>query len=159
MNTELLAFLDTRSARLTPEDLTALAGRLPALRERFHGIAGRESPELAEQVEFLSEIVEDCVAGVNCEVPDACKREAAFALLYLEMEDDTLPDPVPDIGLVDDLLLVNAVLCRHEVALRATPRGHLWTWQVRPVDFDQLLLERLHARMARQGSRQSPVAG
>ena len=149
MNTELLAFLDTQAAHLTDEDLAALAERLPALRERFHGVAGCESPELAEQLEFLAQLVEDAVAGVNCEVPDACRREAAFALLYLERGGDILPDQTPGIGLVDDLAIVNAVLCRHEAALRATPRGHLWKWEVSPVDFDRLVLERLHARMAR----------
>lgn len=148
MNTELLAFLDTQAARLTPMDLIALADRLPALRERFHDIAGLESPELAEQLEFLAQIVEDCATGVNCEVPDACRREAAFALLYLERGGDILPDQTPGIGLVDDLTIVNTVLCRHEATLRATPRGHLWSWEVRPVDFDRLVLERLHARMA-----------
>lgn len=158
MNTELLAFLDTQAARLTPADLTALAGRLPALRERFHGVASLESPDLAEQLEFLAQIVEDCAAGVSCEVPDACRREAAFALLYLERQGDILPDATPEVGLVDDLVLVNTVLCRHEVALRATPRGHLWTWgQVSPLDFDQLLLGRLHARMARLGRQ--PTGG
>ncbi len=157
MNTELLAFLDTQAARLTLADLVALAGRLPALRERFHGVAGRESPALAEQLELLAQIVEDCAAGVNCPVPDACRREAAFALLYLEKQGDILPDATPEVGLVDDLVLVNAVLCRHGAALRASPRGHLWNWEVTPLDFDQLLLERLHARMGRLGRQ--PAGG
>lgn len=153
MNTELNAFLDAQAARLTREDMVALAGRLPALRERFHAVAGRESPEMAEQLEFLAQIVEDCAAGTSCEVPDACKREAAFALLYLEREGDILPDGAAGIGLVDDLAIVNTVLCRHEAALRATPRGHLWAWEVRPVDFDQLVLERLHARIGQLGRK------
>ena len=155
MNTELLAFLEAQAARLTPADLTALAERLPTLRERFRSVASLESPDLAEQLEFLAEIVEDCASGVDCQVPESCRREAAFVLLYLEREGDILPDATPEIGLLDDLALVNAVLCRHEAALRATPRGHLWTWEVRPVDFDQLLLERLHARMARLGQKRS----
>ena len=154
MNTELIAFLEAQAARLTPADLTALAERLPALRERFRGLAGRESPELGEQLEFLAEIIEDCASGVDCQVPEVCRQEAAFALLYLERGGDILPDEAPEIGLVDDLALVNAVLIRHGAALRATPRGHLWTWEVRPVDFDQLLLERLHTRMARLGRGQ-----
>ena len=153
MNTELLTFIDAQAARLTPGDLAALASRLPDLRERFHGVAGRESPELAEQLEFLAEVVEDCAAGVNCAVPEACKREAAFALLYLEGGCALLPDAAPEVGLVDELAIVNTVLCRHEADLRATPRGHLWRWEVMPVDFDQLLLERLHARMERLGAK------
>ena len=46
-------------------------------------------------------------------------REAAFALLYFLKGFDRIPDTVPEIGLLDDALIVQCVLDRHAAALRA----------------------------------------
>ena len=86
MNNEMQAFVEDQAAKLTHDDIVALASRLPALRERFSCAAVREYPQLAAQYDFLALIVEDCSHHLPCKVPEACQREAAFALLYLETQ-------------------------------------------------------------------------
>lgn len=46
-------------------------------------------------------------------------REAAFALLYFLKGADRVPDSVPEVGLLDDALIVQIVLQRRAAALRA----------------------------------------
>ena len=149
MSAQLLAFVEEQATKLTPDDITALASRLPALRERFSRIGTLEYPHLAEQYEFLSLLVEDCSAHVHGNLSEACDREVAFALLYLENRGDLLPDDVPGVGLTDDEAVVASVLHKHGDALRKSPRGYLFHWEAGPVDFDQMLLDRLHRRLGR----------
>ena len=149
MNHEMQAFVEEQSARLNHHDIVELASRLPTLRERFARLNRQEYPQLADQYEFLALIVEDCSQHFDCKVPEICQHEAAFALLYLEMEGDLLPDDLPGFGMVDDQAVVETVLHKHRVALRACPRGYLFRWESQPVDFDRMILDRLHRRLTR----------
>ena len=149
MSHEMQAFVEEQSAHLNHHDIVELASRLPALREQFSRLDRLEYPQLAEQYEFLALIVEDCSQEFDCKVPEVCQHEAAFALLYLEMEGDVLPDDLPGFGMIDDQAVVATVLHKHRVALRACPRGYLFQWDAEPVDFDRMVLDRLHHRLAR----------
>ena len=149
MNHEMQAFVEEQSAHLDHHDIVELASRLPALRERFSRLDRLEYPQLAEQYEFLALIVEDCSQEFDCKVPEVCQHEAAFALLYLETEGDLLPDDLPGFGMIDDQAVVATVLHKHRDALRACPRGYLFQWDAEPVDFDRMVLDRLHRRLAR----------
>ena len=140
-------FVEEQAAKLAHGDIVELASRLPALREQFSCIPILEYPQLAEQYEFLALIVEDCSEQVDCKVPEVCQREAAFALLYLEKHGDLLPDDAPGIGLTDDQAVVATVLHKHRDVLRACPRGYLFRWEAAPVDFDRMVLDRLHHRL------------
>lgn len=147
MSHEIRAFVEEQAAKLTHQDIVKLASRLPALREQFSCIPVLEYPQLAEQYEFLALIVEDCSEHIACKVPEVCQREAAFALLYLEKHGDLLPDDAPGIGLTDDQAVVATVLHKHREALRACPRGYLFKWEAASVDFDRMILDRLHHRL------------
>ena len=147
MSHELRAFVKEQAAKFTHDDIVELASRLPALREQFSCIPTLEYPQLAEQYEFFALIVGDCSERVDCKVPAVCQREAAFALLYLEKHGDLLPDDAPGIGLTDDQAVVATVLHKHRDALRACPRGYLFRWEAAPVDFDRMVLDRLHRRL------------
>lgn len=149
MSHEMQAFVEEQSAHLNHHDIVELASRLPALREQFSRLDRLEYPQLAEQYEFLALIVEDCSQEFDCKVPEVCQHEAAFALLYLEMEGDVLPDDLPGFGMIDDHAVVATVLHKHHVALRACPRGYLFRWDAEPVDFDRMVLDRLHRRLAK----------
>ena len=141
------AFVEEQAAKLTHGDILKLASRLPALRAQFSCIPMLEYPQLAEQYEFFALIIQDCAEQVDCKVPKVCQREAAFALLYLEKHGDLLPDDAPGIGLTDDQAVVAAVLHKHRDALRVCPRGYLFRWEAAPVDFDRMVLDRLHRRL------------
>lgn len=53
-------------------------------------------------------------------------REAAFALLYFLKGFDRVPDTLPEIGLLDDAMIVQIVLQRHAATLRALRRRRAW---------------------------------
>lgn len=55
-------------------------------------------------------------------------REAAFALLYFLKGFDRIPDTVPEVGLLDDAIIVQIVLQRHDAVLRAHWRRHRRAW-------------------------------
>lgn len=149
MNDEMLLFVEEQAAKLTHEDIVALASRLPALRERILSIAVLEYPQLAAQYEFLALKVEDCSQLLESHLSDVCDRELAFALLYLEAKGDILPDAIPGIGMTDDQALVETVLYKHREALRRSPRGYMFAWATEPVDFNRMILDRLHHRLVR----------
>lgn len=58
-------------------------------------------------------------------------REVTFSLLYFLKGFDRIPDTIPEVGLLDDAMIVQFVFERHAVALRAhvLRRGRAW-----PVD-------------------------
>ncbi len=149
MSAALLAFVEEQAAKLTHGDIVGLAARLPALRERYSHIGVLEYPQLADQYEFLALLVEDCSQHVDCKLTENCQNESAFALLYLEKHGDLLPDNAPGLGLTDDGAVVATVLHKHRDALRNSPRGYLFAWDAEQVDFDQMLLDRLHHRLDR----------
>ena len=148
MNDALCAFVEEQAAGLTHGDIRGLAARLPKLRERFFRLDAIEHPQLAEQYEFLALVVEDCSEHLPCKVSVVCSRELAFALLYLETQDGLLPDDAPGLGLTDKQAVVATVLHKHRQVLRTCPRGYLFRWEAEPVDFDRLVLDRLHHRLS-----------
>ena len=147
MNDEILLFVEEQAAYLTHEDIVGLASRLPALRKRISHIDILEYPQLAAQYEFIALKVEDCSQLLESHISDVCCRELAFALLYLEAKGDVLPDAMPGIGLIDDQAIAEMVLYKHREALRHSPRGYLFEWATEPLDFDRLVLDRLHLRL------------
>ena len=157
MNDEILLFVEEQAARLTHEDIVGLASRLPALRERISCIDILEYPQLAAQYRFIALKVEDCSQLLESHLSDTCDHELAFALLYLEAKGDVLPDATPEIGLVDDQAIVETVLYKHREALRHSPRGYLFEWATEPVDFDRMVLDRLHHRLSR--ARRDGIGG
>jgi hypothetical protein len=63
------------------------------------------------------------------ERPSPALGEVTFALLYFLKGFDRIPDTVPEIGLLDDALIVQTVLQRQAVTLRAHAlrSGRDWT--------------------------------
>ena len=149
MNDELRLFVEEQAAGLTHGDISGLAARLPKLRRRFARLDVMEHRQLAEQYEFLALIVEDCSERLACKMSVDCSREMAFALLYLETQDGLLPDDAPGLGLTDKQAVVATVLHKHRQALRVCPRGYLFRWDTEPVDFDRMVLNRLHHRLSK----------
>ena len=76
-----------------------------------------ESGHLRRRLELLATFFEEASRDGSTGTP--AHREAAFALLYFLKGYDRIPDTVPEIGLLDDALIVQVVLQRHATALRA----------------------------------------
>ena len=62
---ELIDFVQGQAGAVSVTDLNRLIADLPALRERFITIPSQTYPYLSDQLEFLSLVVKDQVAGLN----------------------------------------------------------------------------------------------
>jgi len=136
MTTEITDFIQSQGRALSLADLDRLIADLPALRERFAKIPAQTYPYLADQLQFLSLVVEDQV------VRDPAAElvgEAAFALFYFERTTDLIPDSIPGMGLLDDAMIVHIVLGRHEQAFKSSSHAYELSWPAPSFDVDQLL--------------------
>lgn len=100
---------------VTPEALRTLRGLLPQVGQKARGI--KDSDRLRQRLDLLALYAADEPArfGGSLEV----EREVGFVLYYFLKGFDVIPDSIPDVGYVDDALLVETVLRRHEAELRA----------------------------------------
>ena len=139
MTTELIDFVQSQASVLSVADLNRLIADLPALRKRFTTIPSQTYPYLSDYLEFLSLVVKDEVAGTNRDSISQTVSEAAFALLYFQTATDLIPDSIPDMGLLDDAMIVSLVLRRHEDAFKRSSHAHKLHWPLPTFDIDQLL--------------------
>jgi uncharacterized membrane protein YkvA (DUF1232 family) len=112
MNVDLNEFITDGARRITPIHLDKLVRWLPEIRLAVTQVT--EFPNLADQVEFLAEIIEDFQAGLNRSIPFMAIAEAAFALFYLRRGVDIIPDVIPGSGLADDAAIITAVFERYK---------------------------------------------
>jgi uncharacterized membrane protein YkvA (DUF1232 family) len=139
MTTELIDFVQSQASVLSVADLNRLIADLPALRKRFTTIPSQTYPYLSDYLEFLSLVVKDEVAGTNRDSISQTVSEAAFALLYFQTATDLIPDSIPDMGLLDDAMIVSLVLRRHEDAFKRSSYAYKLHWPLPTFDIDQLL--------------------
>jgi uncharacterized membrane protein YkvA (DUF1232 family) len=125
MTRELTGFIQNQARALSLAELDRLTADLPALRERFAKIPAQTYPYLADQLQFLSLVVEDQVVR---DPAGEIVGEAAFALLYFQRSTDLIPDSIPGMGLLDDAMIVRIVLGRYEQAFKVSPHGYTLSW-------------------------------
>ena len=133
---EITGFIQNQARALSLSAIERLIADLPALRERFAKIAAQTYPYLADQLQFLSLVVEDQVVR---DPAGEIVGEAAFALLYFQRVTDLIPDSIPGMGLLDDAIIVRIVLGRHEDAFKSGSYGYMLNWPAPSFDLDQLL--------------------
>jgi uncharacterized membrane protein YkvA (DUF1232 family) len=136
MTAELTDFIENRARALSIDDINRLVVDLPALRRRFAKISAQRYPYLADQLQFLSLVIEDQVVR---DPAGEMAGEVAFALAYFQNATDLIPDSIPGIGLLDDAMVVGIVLGRHQRAFKFSPHGHRLSWPAPSFDIDQLL--------------------
>ena len=136
MTTEITGFIKDQARALSIADIDRLIVDLPALRERFSKIPTQTYPCLADQLQFLSRVVEEQVVR---EPAADMVGEAAFALLYFQRATDLIPDSIPGMGLLDDAMIVRIVIGRHEQAFKSSSHADELSWPAPSFDVDQLL--------------------
>jgi uncharacterized membrane protein YkvA (DUF1232 family) len=120
----LARYIDRGAALVTPEAIKALSQLREPLQVKLGTL--RESQHLRRRVEILARYFEEAYrdghrgSAVHCEV--------AFALLYFLKGFDRIPDSIPEVGLLDDAMIVQAVLQRHLSTLRAHWLRHHRMW-------------------------------
>jgi uncharacterized membrane protein YkvA (DUF1232 family) len=154
MTTELIDFVQSQASVLSVADLNWLIADLPALRKRCTTIPSQTYPYLSDHLEFLSLVVNDEVSGANRDPISQTVGEAAFALLYFQTATDLIPDSIPDMGLLDDAMIVSLVLRRHEDAFKRSSHAYKLHTPLPTFAIDQLLavvsplrLESFHSSM------------
>ncbi len=121
----LAEYAEGGSKLVTPEAMTALRGMLDELREKTATI--KDSDRLRRRIETLI-VYFDETAG-EYSVSSSARQDIAFALFYFLKGYDRIPDSIPDVGLLDDALVIDSALQRHRVTLRAhwARMGRPWT--------------------------------
>jgi len=113
-------YVDQGAALVTPEAIEALRRLHASLQAKIAGIA--DSALLRQRLELLTRYF---MATSDAPPTDATtQREVAFALLYFLKGVDQIPDSVPEVGLLDDAMIVQTVLQRHETVLEAHATRH-----------------------------------
>lgn len=117
-------YVERGTALVTPDALAALRSLRQPLRAKIDAM--RESEQLRFRLEILATYFEENAAPGNPATP--ALREVAFALLYFLKGFDRIPDSVPEVGLLDDAMIVQVVLQQQAAALRGhwLRRGRTW---------------------------------
>lgn len=104
----------------------ALADLRPELRVKLRLL--EQSVHLRRRLALLLTYCEEIGREGGAGTPAHC--EAGFALLYFLQGADRIPDSLPEIGLLDDALIVQLVLHRHAATFRAHWLRHGRVWPV-----------------------------
>jgi len=139
MTTELTHFIERQASALSLSDLDWLVMNLPPLRKRLTKPPLRTYPYLADQLEFLCRFVEEQVVERSRDLTEDAVAEAAFALLYFQRSTDLIPDPIPDMGLLDDAIIVSLVLHRQGHAFKQSSHADMLRWPEPKFEVEELL--------------------
>ncbi|MDI1320050.1 MAG: DUF1232 domain-containing protein [bacterium] len=114
-------YLVDGAACVNTDDLSGLHRLLPQVRKKTAAIT--DSDRLRRRLVVLADYYQESSAGDS-----PVRREIAFVLYYFLKGYDLIPDSIPEIGLLDDALLVESVLRRNQHALSShwTARGRDW---------------------------------
>ncbi len=118
------AYVERGAALVTPEAIAALLRLRKPLHKKIAAL--KESGHLQHRLEMLATYFEEAATDGHKSTPAHC--EAAFALLYFLKGFDRIPDSVPEVGLLDDAMIVQVVLQHHATTLRGhwLRRGRTW---------------------------------
>jgi uncharacterized membrane protein YkvA (DUF1232 family) len=140
MTRELTHFIQSQARALSLSDLDWLVMNLPSLRKRLTKPPLRTYPYLADQLEFLCRFVEEQVVERSRHLAEDAVAEAAFALLYFQRSTDLIPDPIPDMGLLDDAIIVGLVLHRQRHAFKQSSYADMMLrWPEPRLEVEELL--------------------
>jgi uncharacterized membrane protein YkvA (DUF1232 family) len=117
----LSAYIAQGAERVSDADLTALRQLLPQVGKKT--VKEVTSVRLRQRLDALGMFIHES----NHQSETAAVRECAFVLHYFLHGRDLIPDDTPEVGLLDDALLVETAFNRNSLALR----GH-WEERQRP---------------------------
>ncbi len=131
---EIAKLVQRGAAAITPNLLKGVHKKLPYLKLKFTELDDPAFPHLADQLEFLADVVEDLAEGVEEDMPYTTVAAAVFALLYVNRQSDAIPGVISEAGLANDSAVVRAVLIEHEKVFAAYAERHKMKWDAVTVD-------------------------
>ena len=109
------SYIDRGAELITPEAINALRHLRQPLHAKIDALP--DSAYLPRRLRLLATFFEEaCTDGHYGTV---AHRDVTFALLYFLKGFDRIPDSIPDIGLLDDAMVVQIVLQRYSTTFRA----------------------------------------
>jgi hypothetical protein len=125
---EIVKFVNNGAASITPALAEKVLRHLPQWKLEFTQISAPKFPHLVDQLEFLTDAVEDAVEGAYKELPFIAVAQAVFALLYAHKKMSVIPESVLELGGADNSSVVRAVLIQNEkaFAIYAGTQGVDW---------------------------------
>ncbi len=125
---EIAKFVNSGAASITPGLAEKVLRQLPQWKLEFTQINAPKFPHLVDQLEFLTDAVEDAVEGAYKELPYTAVAQAVFALLFAHKKISILPESVLELGGADNSSVVRAVLIQNEkaFAVYASAQGISW---------------------------------
>lgn len=112
--TSIADYIDRGSELVTAEAIASLRRLRKPLRSKIATLTASEP--LRSRLDLLATVFDE--TGRDGRIGSRAQREITFALLYFLKGVDRIPDSVPEIGLLDDAMIVQIVLQRHEAAIR-----------------------------------------
>lgn len=105
-----------------PADLAMIRALLPQVALKVARL--KPSGRLRRRIELLARFMAESPEPANAPV----HREGAFVLFYFLRGFDLIPDSIPEIGLMDDALLVDAAIHRnlHDLRNHWVDHGRVW---------------------------------
>ncbi|MGC9943486.1 MAG: hypothetical protein ABSE48_16790 [Verrucomicrobiota bacterium] len=125
---EIVKFVNNGAASITPALAEKVLRQLPQWKLEFTQINAPKFPHLVDQLEFLTDAVEDAVEGAYKDLPYGAVAQAVFALLYAHRKISVIPEGVLEMGGADNSSVVRAVLIQNEkaFAIYAGTQGISW---------------------------------
>ena len=127
---EVAKFVNNGAASITPVVAENVLRHLPQWKLEFTQINAPKFPHLLNQLEFLSNVVEDTLEGVYKDLPYTALAQAVFALIYAHKKIGIIPDSVLELGRADDSVVIRAVLIQNEKAFASYAGQHGLDWSL-----------------------------
>lgn len=126
---EIAKFVNHGAAVITPSVAEKVLRHLPQWKLEFTQINAPKFPHLVDQLEFLTDVVEDATEGAYKELPYVALAQAVFALVYAHQKLGIIPNGIPEMDGTDNSSVVRAVLIQNEKAFEAFAQAQGVDWQ------------------------------
>lgn len=117
------AFIDEQAARIAAPDVAALVADAERLRAKAAALGGKRFEAFRAQVDDALTCLGDHAAGRCPQIPFYTIGVLAAALFYFQSPVDAVPDFLPEVGAVDDALVMAVATDLAQDGLR---RYHAW---------------------------------
>jgi len=126
---EIAKFVNHGAAAITPAVAEKVLRHLPQWKLEFTQINAPKFPHLVDQLEFLTDVVEDATEGAYKDLPYVALAQAVFALVYAHQKMGIIPNGIPEMDGTDNSSVVRAVLIQNEKAFEVFARAQGVDWQ------------------------------